>query len=157
MSDYREDLEKRLEQASQRLAEAAQEVQELTAAITAIDNVRTGRQVLIARQDPKPKKKKRGVLRRGVLDAIRERRGTVNRIKTYLGDRGVITSSASISNAIQRLQAEKLIEKRPGSEDWVIATESNPRTAAGFQNDEGPTDRSAGPLYQNGEAGLRPA
>ena len=67
--------------------------------------------------------------------------GKVSLINEALAKQGIQTTSSSISNAIHRLQAQKLVKGDPDYPDRWICIE--------LANKEGPADDAAGP-FMNG-------
>ncbi|MBT3069472.1 hypothetical protein KKP04_01125 [Rhodomicrobium sp. Az07] len=80
---------------------------------------------------------KRGIVARGVLDAIRDGIGTPSAIVDYLERQGIKTKQPSVSNAIQRLQGKHVrwsLEKKR----WVLMEDIGSLTEDGAKKVSAP-------------------
>jgi integrase len=106
---------------------AALAIQQLRVAISAIERDMATSESAKRNQRPS---RKRGDLSRAILDAVREGVGSVGLLEKRLDERGIKTTRASISNAIQRLQRSKLIIHDISKGIWVIREEKKSPPAA---------------------------
>ena len=97
-----------------------------------------------------PRPKRRGELRRAVVDCLRQRIGRVSKIRAELASRGITTTGPSISNVLNRLHQDKIARPdltRGGSKPkstWVLVEQA--------QEQGSPAVLSAG-LQLNGSSG----
>jgi arginine repressor len=89
----------------------------LQIAIAAIERDEVESKNRIERQRPT---RKRGQLQEAVIAMVGHRIGTVAAIVAQLGECGIRTTPASVSNVIQRLQGKKQIHYDQSERKWVL-------------------------------------
>jgi hypothetical protein len=103
------------------LAKAKVNVQELKAAIAAVEDTREPQEE--ANREQPARVVRRGDLKRALLDCLREGIGARTKFDAALKLRGVETSSNSISNALNRMAKKKEIRWDAQSKVYVLADE----------------------------------
>lgn len=136
-------LRKELEQKQTLLAQTRTEVRQLRLAISAIeqDNCPQPEDVIAASSGDSDVRSivRRGELRRALLDCMRS--GIVQRraFDAALKDRGIVTTSNSISNALNRMSNKREIRWDPERSIYLI-------------NEKGPDTEVTRPFQSNGAA-----
>lgn len=115
--DLIDSLKEQLMEEEQRLAKATLRIKQLKVAIAALERDAAAQADAVEGQRPT---RKRGAVSKAVLDCLRQGIGTVALIKKTLMDKGVTASSNSISNAINRLQARRVVAHDAQLGRWVV-------------------------------------
>lgn len=155
MADVLNSLKELLLAAEAKAADAAAEANDLRVAINAIEAGRADSPIIEQRP-----RRKRGDLKKAVLNAVREGKGTRKQIAQAVADAGIEVSSNSVSMAINRLQ--KLIILNPEGNRYMIRDQEGCREAlmgqlrASAQIAEGSKVVALKPSGRNGAAGVHP-
>ena len=128
-------------------SEANEDVEKLRAAINGVKRLPKSALAPALLRTQKPKRKKRGAIKTGVLDAIRKGPKTRADIIAALQDQDIPTTPASVSNALSRLQDQKLIESCPTVKNGWQIVGSSPANRAD-QNEESPIELQSEGLSQ---------